>query len=256
MTDGPHLNERFGAATFPSRTGSAGEIDSTDGLLRHPGQDTLLALFTSAINAELGDDWTTVTNTLGVSHRLYGTTPVQVSRPFRPTKSVLLEIKSKAPILFLHPAGEGTFSAFTQYTDQKVQEWKLHWIVGHCDAADARKIEWFADKIAKLIRRVCIGKSHPAYMSGAIQWNDASSTNAADFTNVVVNKSGFDPDATFEGDENSPFGALQVSLETTELSSTLEDADVAMTGADGTLNVGDMIALRDDFIVMDTDYGP
>jgi len=256
VTDGPHLNERFGAATFPSRTGAAYELDSSAGLLRHPGQDTLLALFRAAINAELGDDWTTVTNTLETGHRLRSTSPVESARPLRPSKNVLLELKSKAPILFLHPDGEGEFSAFTQYEDQKTQDWKLHWIIGPCDVGDARKIEWFADKIGKLIRRVCVGKLHPAYMSGAIQWNDDSSTNAADFTKVAVTKSGFDPGAVFEGEDDTPFGALQVSLQTTETSSTLTDADVTAEGADGTLNVGDMIALRDDFIILDTDYGP
>jgi hypothetical protein len=92
-------------------------------------------------------------------------------------------------------------------------------------------------------------------MSGAIQWNDSSSVNAADFVDVKAQKRGFGQ-AAFAGTEDPPFHSLLVTLETTELSSTLTDEDVTAEGADGTLNVGDMIALRDDFIILDTDYGP
>jgi hypothetical protein len=197
-----------------------------------PGRDILLALFAAAINSELGAAWTAVTNTLGVGHRLYGTSPVQDTLPDEPTEQVLTQRKTGFPLLALHRTGSGTFEDMTMEITRLTQPWKLHYVLGPLDIIDSRKLKDVCIAAGKVVALTLRERKHLAYEDGDLQFEDV-------FSSIRVVSQEGPTQAGFGGSEDSTmYWAIALNLETTEISDDVEGSTGLLDAADFIFGVG------------------
>jgi hypothetical protein len=184
-----------------------------------PARDQLLAFFAAAINSELGAAWTAVTDTLGASHRLYGTSPVQDTLPDEPTEQFLTQRKTGFPLLALHRVGTGQYQRLTLELTRLVQPWKLYYILGPLDIIDVRKLKDVCVAVGKIVALATHTRKHKAYDDEALQFFDL-------FTSVRVVSHEGPGQAAYAGDSSTTiFWAIEINLETVERSGYVEGSE-------------------------------
>jgi hypothetical protein len=243
------LLQEFGALRLPA-VENASELTLTS---LDPGRDILLALFAAAINSELGAAWTAVVDSLGASHRLNGTNPVQSTLPAEPTAAILQQVKKGFPILALHRSGTRTFSDYTLERDLKTQPWTLHYILGPLDVIDHRKVADIGVAVDATLALVIRQRRHRAYQDGALQFFD----DTCAFASIALNSSE-GPAAGQYGDKDSPlYLAMEMALTTTELSGYVAGSEEsALEAVDLHLHLGSDEGILPDAVLWSSDAEP
>lgn len=219
---------RFGGLSLP-----VSDADVADGLaLLDPARDTMLAWFTAAINAEFSSAWTAATSSLPSSHKLLGTLPVQDTLPGQPTRRTMQERKAGFPLLALHRTGTATFESSLLEEDILTQDWHLHHILGPLDIEGERRILDIGQAVGKLLAASIRAHGHPAYQSGANQFEESSLKSL-----VIRNITGPGP-ASFNDEDDSVFWSTLYTLTTTEISTSLTKQMSEFDGADLSVDVG------------------
>lgn len=210
------IYEDFGGLSLPLE---AADVTTTLTPL-DPAKAMLVALFKAALNAELGDVWTKVTNTLATDHPLRNTNPVQSTLELPPTPENIGQVKKTFPLLCVHRSGRATAEEYLLSQDKVTQTWDVHYILAPTDVGDCRKLLDVCVAVPKILRLVIRKRGHPQYQSGALQFFDGQGTLAS------VNLTGWEGpvQASFAPEENAPtYHAVVMQLETTEL--TYDDID-------------------------------
>ena len=238
--------QRIGDLSFPV---DATEVTDTLCPL-DPARARLTALFKAAINAEFGDVWTTVTDTLSASHPLYGTSPVQDTLELDPSHKTMTERKCAFPLLCVYRTGEGAQEQHTLFIEKFTDKWGVDYFLGPLDVGDVRKLQDICNGIVKLISSVVRRRGHPAYESGALQFFP----DLGGLAEVTVKSHVGPGQAKFAGDESGTvYYALSIILETVELLKD-EDAEAGdFIATDYSVAVGSSEELVPDLIEAATD---
>lgn len=250
------LFQRLGGLESPFRatglrTGGFAALD--------PQRDVLLELFAAAINAELGEAWTALCEAFPLPRDKFGASPVTDKLPDEPTEQLLTQRKSKFPLLAIHRSGSGVYEPATLEVMRLRQPWSLHYILGPLDAIDARQFKDVCVAVAKIVALVIKRRGHQAYQSGALQFFGPGSPNTpAPFSSVRLVSHEGPGQAVFGGDTSTTiFWAIEMRLETTEISSDVEDANGGdLDAADITVAVGGSEGLLPAMIIAKTDQDP
>jgi hypothetical protein len=209
------LFSRFGHVQLP--------LDSRDvtttlaGL--DPGRDALLALFASAITAELtqstgadvaaGD---TVWSKAVAGTSLASKAPVQQSLPLRPSKELMAELKADFPLLCVYRSGDAVTDEYTISQERRTQPWRVDYVLGTLTAAEQRRLWDVLGFVGTVVQMTARRRSHPNYQSDA----QVLSSGSVGFARVRALRTTFGP-AAF-ADETAPlYYAASVQLETEEI---------------------------------------
>ena len=230
------IYERLGGLELPV---DAALIDQQALAPLDPGRDLLLEFFKAAINAELGAVWAKVTAGGGP---LYGTLPVADALPLEPTEQQLQQRKTAFPVLAIHRNGTAVFEQRTLEITSQKQPWTLHYILGPLDAIDQRKLLDMPQAVAKVVALVVRRRKHPAFNDGALQLFSSDPDDpfrAPHFSSIRVVDVEGPGQAAFGGKDSSVlYWAVEIHLETTELSSYIEGAEADLEAGDFTVGVG------------------
>lgn len=242
------LYERLGGAQFPFEAADVSDTDLTFEPL-DPGKQVLVDVLKAAINYELGPAWTKVTNSLGSTHYLYGTTPVQGTYKHEPNEQVLTQVKKQFPLLAIHRVGKATHSYLSTEKRVREQEWNIHYILGPLADGAWEKLEDVLVGIDSIVDLVVRRRGHTAYSSALVFGNED-----AYFTRVELVESQFGVASL--GEDGTKFYAMLMTLKTRERSSDVEGRDEPFLGGTITVGVGNATEIRPEFVVGDTDYPP
>lgn len=213
------LHETFGGLSLPV---GEEDVDTTLAPL-DPGRDAMLALFAAALNAEFGAAWVKVAGQLRLDPEKFDLeNPVGDTYPGEPTPAVMQERKGKFPLMAVHRSGEHEYEAKTLELDQLRQPWEVHYILGPLSVEGVRKLYDVLISASKVLRRTVERRGHPAYLDGEeIFFPDG----LAPFSTCEV-RGGQMGQAHFAGDEKqTPYYALTLRLETTEIARVTEGSD-------------------------------
>jgi len=228
--------ERIGGLELPAR---ASLIANQSLAPLDPGRDLLLALFEAAINSELADAWRAATSGNSFYDNLL---PVQDTLPCEPTEKLLTQRKTGFPLLAIHRSGSGRYEPHTLELTRLIQPWTLHYILGPLDAIDQRKLLDVCVAIAKIVALVIRRRGHASFEAGALQFfsvDAADPFRAPAFTSLRIVSHEGPGQAAFGGEASAvTYWAIEMALETTELSGHDSDAEGLLDGADFTVGVG------------------
>ena len=241
MTD--HLYEAIGGLPMPPDLTSG----ATTAVELDPARAVLTGLFKQAINSELGAAWTQVTDTLGSSHRLYGTSPVESTLELQPTAQELQQTKLGLPLLAVFRLGEATFEEHTLSLDRMTQRWGAAWIVGQATTAERRKLGDFLVAGAEVLRLAIERRGHPDYDGGALQFF-ATTGGLGSIRMVSAN---FEPQRINEQGETD-WLILQAQLETVEYGRWDEGAYGSVTEMTADIGVGDSTGVIPSLVQVDS----
>jgi hypothetical protein len=247
------LYQRLGGLELPVRESAIG---STWLAALDPGRDLLLDLFATAINAELTEAW--VKARQGHREKL-GELPVSQQLPDEPTESFLTQLKPKFPLLALHRAGTATYDGVTLEITRLTQPWTLHYILGPLDAIDQRQLKDICVAVSKIVAMVVRKRGHKAFRDGALQFFGTNSPDEpSPFTSLRVVSHEGPGQAAFGGSDSSTiYWAIEIRLESTEVTSYNEDAEASdFDGADITIGVGGGEGVLPAMVVAKTDQDP
>lgn len=240
------LNQSFGKVALPI---DADGVDKTL-LPLDPARRLLTALFKSAINAELGEVWTKVTDTLPSSHYLRGTSPIEDTLEITPNPGFFRERKEGWPLFILYRDGTGTYEQHTLWRDKLTQTWALHYIVGNVDVAETHKFIDVLVAAAKVIRMVIRDQSHWSYQDGAVQFFPDTSALAA----IDLKTQEGPGQASFAGsDSDTLYLAISMTLETVEMVRDDVSAYDDLDGGEFDIGLGGGEGIVPDLISVDTD---
>lgn len=247
--------ERFGGLELPV---PGTDIGASGLAALDPQRDILLELFAAAINAELGEAWTQARLAGGARAKLHATLPVAYKLPDEPTEQLLTTLVTSFPVLAVHRSGTGLYEEHTLEISRLKQPWSLHYILGPLDVIDARQLKDVCVAVAKIVALVVQRRGHKAYQSGALQF---FSGNAPDepspFTSIRVVSHEGPGQAVFANEAQVTYWAIEMRLETTEISSDVDDASSgALDGMSLTVNVGGGEGLTPALVVAKTDQDP
>ena len=220
----------------------ATDIDSTElsYAVADPALHALLALFEAALNAELTESWTVVcaspASLPADSILADSTTPVADKLHVSPTPDVLDVMRQREcgwPLLTLSRDGPEEAEEYGLHRQKWKQKWQLYWIAGPITATDWLKLAGVERLIAETVKRVCYLQSHPAHNDGADQLAADSVDDPPVLGTIRVIGSEMD-----WGGPDGKFAAVQVTLESTDLTTELTDAYAPFTSAQITEAVG------------------
>jgi hypothetical protein len=214
-----------------------------------PARDTMLALFQSAINAELATPWAAAVN----GTEMEGSDPVQQVLPLEPSSAMLRQWKAGWPLLCLHRVGEAEYAERTLSIDQRTQNWELHYImdalaIDHIHRVQAVADVWVPTIISQTIER----QGHPQYESGAVQFGTGKGGLARVWLrSITVGQ------ATFAQGDGAPIHLMcTMGIETLELASDADGAFADLEGASIGVGVGGPEGILPDVINVDTNHIP
>lgn len=236
----------------PSTIGATG-LASLD-----PARDRLLELFAAAINSELTDAWTAALNNVGGPRPKLGELPVMDKLPDEPTESHLTQRATGFPLLAIHRMGIGTYDQQTLEITKLTQPWALHYILGPLDLIDGRQLKDICVAVAKVVALVIRKRGHASYQNGALQFFGTNSPQGiSPFTSIRIVSHEGPGQATFGGQDSATiFWAMEIRLETTEISAYNEDAEPELEAGIISVNVGGGEGLTPQLIIADTDQDP
>lgn len=244
--------QRLGGLELPVRTA---DIGTTWLAALDPVRDQLLKLFESAINSELSEAWTYAFTNSG---KALSATPVADTLTEEPTEKILTQRKTDFPLLALHRDGTATYEQQTLEITRLTQPWTLHYILGPLDVIDGRQLKDVCVAVAKIVALVIRQRGHRSFESGALQFfgTDSPDTPSPLTSLRIVSHEG-PAQAVFGGNESTiVYWAIEMKLESTEVSSYVEDADAPLEGADITVAVGDGEGTLPAVIIAKTDSDP
>ena len=248
------LYQKLGGLELPVTEDDIGE----SGLAAlDPQRDILLDLFATAINSELGEAWTKLYAPYG--QRKLGEYPVTDRLPDEPTENLLTQRKSRWPLLAVHRSGAGTYEELTLEITRLRQPWKVHYILGPLDVIDSRQLKDICVAVAKVIALVIRKRGHQAYQNGRLQFfGDNAPNEPSPFTGIRVVSHEGPGQAGFGGEDSKTiYWAIEINLETTEVSSYDPDAEGCnFDGATMHVGIGGGEGLLPDGIVAKTDSDP
>ena len=134
-----------------------------------PARDTLIALFSAAINAELGAAW----NSARTGTALSASAPVADTSYTAPRRSVLRESGYQFPLLAVYRTGEAPWSWFGLDVRQRRQRWGVDYILGPLKAEDERRLGGALNWVAAVVDQAIEQRGHPAYEDGDVQFYGA-----------------------------------------------------------------------------------
>jgi len=215
-----------------------------------PARTRLLSLFSTAINYELGEVWTKVTNTFPPNHALYGTRPVQDLLEIRPSARVMQERKAIFPLLCLHRVGRAQWDFYTLEIERRIQDWALIYILPALGVGEQRKVGDVLLAVPAIVRRVIRNHGHKAFENGALQFfGDASGIGAIRLTGQTDFGN-----APFADSADAPlYYTIVCELQTHEYSQDVADEFGDAEGVDFVVGVGDSDEVVPAFIEANTD---
>lgn len=239
MSDIDFLFQKFGDVTFPTGTVQDKQLFS----VLDPARDKLLALFSAAINQELGGSTTTVvaTSPWGVARvgtSLSATQPVQDVCYLQPTSDLMKEAGWSFPLLALYRTS-AVHEEFSLQREVVRTTWGVDYILPPLPAEDRRKLGAILAGVRLLLNLVIRKRSHPAYQNGTLQFGQGY--GGFDTMKIVSSNEG---PAQFSDQAGSNYYyAVHFDIETTELDNTTMtytdfagvDLSVGVGGADDTL---------------------
>lgn len=184
---------------------------ATEATALDPALTTIAGLFRQVLISELGAAWTQVTNALGSSHRLYGTSPVADVLELQPTPQVLQERMTKFPLLAVYRKGDARREDHTVAQDRWIQDWGVLWILGQADVNEQRKLGAFLVAGAKMLAIAVRRRGHPDYESGALQFFPTT----GGLGSVAINRINADP-RRINDQGQTDWLMLELDLQTTE----------------------------------------
>lgn len=244
------MYERLGGLELPV---TAADIGSTGLAALDPSRDLLLDLFTAAINSELGDAYTKVRQELGERESL-GSLPVSDTLADEPSAANMQQRKALFPLLALHRSGTATYEPYTLEITRLTQPWTLHYILGPLDVIDSRKLKDICVAVAKVVALVIRKRGHESFQGGALQFFGAASPDQPSPLSSLRIVSYEGPGQAVFGESTTMYWAIEIRLETGELSSYVEDAHGSdLDGADMHVAVGGGEGLVPEMIIARTD---
>jgi len=227
-----------GGVSFP--VDGAGVSDAELFSAVDPQTDLIIALFKSALNAELGGSTSTVTSTSWWAAARVGTTlatamPVTDTLYQQPTKAFLGEARVRFPLLAVY-RGAVEFEEHTFEEDNANWTWGVDYILGPLTPEDRRRIGAALTAAAKILQRVVRRRAHPSYAGGAVQF--AGETNQEVLGEWALKSGSIGPASFADDGEGVEYLGLHVELLGVERSHERDDIDPAFEGATYELGVG------------------
>lgn len=240
------IAQSIGGLAFPivadDFTDSLAPLDAT--------RDRLLQLFQTAINAELGEVWRKIVDTsLDPGSKFSGTQPVDDILPLRPSLATMQARKCSFPLLALHRDGDVEYEEFLLDEIREKQSWMLHYIVGPGDIEVERKLLDIVYAVARVVALVIRQRGHKDYDGGALQFFPGVGSLAS----VRLVKRSALGQAVFSEDPSVMYWAIQMTIETTEISSDNLDAIADFDAADFNFGLTDETGTLPDFVQGSTD---
>jgi len=245
------MYERFGDVSFPM---DGADVENTNLFsVADPGRDNLLALFASAINAELaksttvveaGSVWAVVTP----STILDGKMPVEDTVYDMPRRSILRETKLKFPLLAIYRTS-ATHDEFSLAQERMTQLWGLDYIMGPLSVSDFRRLGATLNAVKNIVQLVIRRRGHPSYKNGALQFGPGTGR----FSTIGVVESSEGPAQFGQEGEGMEFHALNMILRTTELGILEQGIDPTFEGASVGIGIGSESAVLKDAINVRTE---
>lgn len=232
-----HVYRRFGDTDFPPDLTArpATLFASLD-----PQLDQMLALFKTALIAELGAAWDLAKQGTALS----ATSPVEDTLWAQPTKGALRSESLKYPLLCLARVS-GKHEALTLVKDQVRTTWALDYLLGPLTAADQRRLIGALQAASKVIQTAIWDHSHPAFENGAAQF--------AGINEIGVTSSAMGPASFGEDGEGVEYWGLHLDLETSETDKALPGSVAPYQGASFIFGIGDGQEILRDAIIARTD---
>lgn len=228
------LFQSLGDLELPFRTADVGVawLAALD-----PSRDLLLELFASAINSELSEAWAAVKAS---SSKTLAATPVADRLPDEPTEKLMTSRKAAFPLLALHRTGVATYDPITLEITRLTQPWGLHYILGPLDAIDARQLKDICVAVAKIVVLVIRQRGHRSYQGGALQFfGEHSPDQHSPLTSVRLVSHEGPGQAVFGGESSTiTYWAIEMRLETTEISGYDPEVEAELDAANITVGVG------------------
>lgn len=218
----------FGAVSFPlNATDFDGSFVPLD-----PVRSRMVALFASAINAELGSTWDKLSGSITP---LINTTPVSSTFELDPQTHLLKQVNLKYPILCLHRVSEQTWSQYTMQVDKCEQDWHLHYILPNLDIGDTRRVFDVLRIVPEIVRRVIRARGHQSFENGALQFY----SDKGGLGSIYMLKAEWGQ-ARFGGEVESPVWlAATITLHTVEYGTDSEEEFGELEAIDWNIGVGD-----------------
>lgn len=211
----PTLHERFGGLEWPidPDVASFNDLD--------PAGDAMLAFFKACIEAEYGERWASVQGTVKPGHIFESSlSPVSDVLALAPSPNTIKQRSCRFPLLTLHRSGEARFEQVTTFDDKMTQTWELNYILGPLRVEDERRFGDLCVAVAKLIRRVCTRRSHPAVEDGAVQllgdFDPSDPYSVPLISSIEARVAGFGAAKFAGGEDDTTYHACTVDIETVE----------------------------------------
>lgn len=168
------IADGFGSTRFPVDPALVGS-DVTAAAL-DPGQDAIIGLLKAAINADLGEAWSRLTQGLSFNHftrkiNLSESAPVNFTIDALPDSGAATQQLFDWPVLAVYPVGSPESFELTMSLEAERQNWAVAYIIGPLDVAWQRKLgRGFCRLVYRSIRRAIWNGYHPAFQSGKRQF--------------------------------------------------------------------------------------
>jgi hypothetical protein len=245
------LYESFGGTVLPVEQQDLSATKQTFENL-DPGRDLLVAMFSAAIRAEFGTGtssaWYRVTSSLSSGSAIRNSQdPIGYTLKIEPSHRIINELRVTWPLFAVHRTGEAEYRNKTFQVSERVQKWAVHWILGPVTAGEMHKFCDAPVAVAGILSRVCQLRSHPAYDSGALQFDGV-------FSGVTFLKHAAGQ-AKFSDDEDLIYYAMSAELETVERVRPIDEGTDAL-GLTLTCGVGDALEILPELVTGDSDYVP
>jgi hypothetical protein len=238
MTDSVYRH--FGDTEFPQDLTASPEtlFASLD-----PQLDAILALFKAALNAELGAAWDLArvgTALEFLKGTMTASTPVVDTLWTQPTKASLRAQSLGFPLLCLARVST-TNEELTLSKEMVSTTWALDYLLGPLSGADYRRLAAALPAALKVIQMTTRELSHPAYLSGARQFDG--------FNTIGIKSSAMGPASFGEDGGGVEYFGLHVDFETTETDKPLDGSVTGYVGSTFVFGVGDASEILPDEII-------
>lgn len=247
------LYKKFGDAQYPT---AGAEITADGGHLYDafdPARNTLLGLFTAAINYELAGSTSAVDSTspwgvAAAGTKYESTLPVADTYFEVPDREVLKKANVAFPFLALART-DGETEAFTLYHEQDTCRWSLDYVLGEMDEPTKRRLGGSLKAVRDIIQTCLRDGKHPEYQGGAVQLGDGR--GGLKTMRIVTYQMG--PATTGEQGDGLILYALHMTLESTEIDGDIAGTIPPLDGVNVSIGVGDEGGILKDVVTLRTE---
>jgi hypothetical protein len=244
------LSSEVGALAFPIVGTGATNLSALD-----PARDILLALFASAITAELDPVWEPATRRTPLEPADH---PVRARHPYPPEQKTLQQVTTKFPALFVYRQEEPIRPVqFTLWQRRYTSRWGIDYFLGPLDAGDAGRVGDILIAVGKILGEVIEDGGHSSYAGGANVLLDGGLGTCGFSTAVMIDFKAGGAKLADNGDKGPTFLACSCTLETTEMvKPRAAGVGADLAGVDFTLGTGTNEGLIPNLIEASTDEKP